>query len=184
VNRRDVILAGCASLVPLTAAQSRWTFDLAASTIEMTVRAFGQTRRGRFSEWSGDIVFDPATLARTRASVEVRSASLRLSPAVGSGHATGPNFLDAARYPTIRFQLTSVEPLGGDSYNARANVTMKGRTNAVTFPVDLRATGERAHLTGAFTVDRADYGIGTSGPWNRLVGRQVTVRFALQARRT
>ena len=49
--------------------------------------------------------------------------------------------------------------------------------------VDLRVTGDRAHLTGAFVLNRADFGIGTSGPWNRLVGRQVTVRVALQAQR-
>nr|WP_246328903.1 YceI family protein [Brevundimonas lenta] len=150
----------------------------------MSVSAFGQTRRGRFSDWSGDIIFDPASLSRTRANVVVQAASLRLSPSIGTDRATGPGFLDAARYPTIRFVLLSVEPAGGDSYNARADVTIKGRTNAVSFPVDLRATGDRAHLTGAFTVNRTDFGIGTSGPWNRLVGRQATVRFALQARRT
>jgi hypothetical protein len=59
---------------------------------------------------------------------------------------------------------------------------VKGRRRDIAFPVDLRVAGERAQLTGAFTLDRADFGIGTSGPWNRLVGRQVTVRVALQAR--
>jgi polyisoprenoid-binding protein YceI len=184
VRRRDVVLLGGASLLTLTASQARWTFDRAASSIELTVSAFGQMRRGRFSEWNGDIVFDPASLGQTQATVVVQSASLRLSPSTGSGYATGPSFLDAARHPTIRFRLLSVQPMGGDRYDARAEVTIKGRTNTVTFPVDLRATGERAHLTGAFSVNRADYGIGTSAPWNRLVGRQVTVRFALQARRT
>ena len=59
---------------------------------------------------------------------------------------------------------------------------MKGRTRATDFPLDLRVTGTRAQLAGAFMIDRADFGIGTSGPWNRLVGRQVTVRVAIQAR--
>ena len=68
-------------------------------------------------------------------------------------------------------------------YTADAVVTLKGVSRPVSFPVDLRVTGDRAHLTGAFVLNRADFGIGTSGPWNSLVGRQVTVRVALQARR-
>lgn len=183
MRRRDVILAGCASLLPhaWARAQSRWTFDKPGSTIELNLSAFGQARRGRFSDWSGSIVFDPDALSRTRASVTVQAASLRLSPSMGTDRAIGPDFLDAARYPTIRFELTSVEPAGGDRYTAGANVTMKGRTRPVSFPVDLTASGGTARLTGAFTINRADFGIG-SGPWNRMVGRQATVRFNLLAR--
>lgn len=184
MRRRGVLALGLGALVLSTGATAApWTIDREASSLEMSVRAFGGTSSGRFSEWDGDIVFDPAAPADTRADVRVRAASLRLSPAAATARATGPAFLDAGRYPDIRFQLHGLEPLGGDRYTARAAVTMKGRTRPVVFPVDLRVTGDRAHLTGAFTVERADYGIGTSGPWNRLVGRRVTVRVALQARR-
>ena len=160
-----------------------WTVDRDASRIEMSVRAFGGAHSGRFADWRGDIAFDPADPDSTRVTVVVRSASLAMSPAVASRRATGPAFLDAARYPLIRFDLRALEPLGGDRYTARAEVTMKGVSRPVAFPVDLRVTGDRAHLTGAFVLNRADFGIGTSGPWNRLVGRQVTVRVALQAHR-
>ncbi len=172
------------ALLALTGAgASPWAVDRDASRIELSVRAFGGSHSGRFAEWGGDIAFDPTAPNRTRATVVVQSASLAMSPAVATPRATGPAFLDAARYPLIRFDLRSLEPLGGDRYTARAEVTMKGVTRPVTFPVDLRVTGDRAHLAGAFVLNRADFGIGTSGPWNRLVGRQVTVRVALQARR-
>ncbi len=183
--RRRAILA-FAALVLLTqtgAAAIPWTVDRDASRIEMSVRAFGGSHSGRFGDWRGDIVFDPADPDSTRATVVVQSASLAMSPAVASRRATGPAFLDADRYPQIRFDLQALEPLGGDRYTARARVTMKGVTRPVAFPVDLRVTGDRAHLAGAFVLNRADFGIGTSGPWNRLVGRQVTVRVALQAHR-
>jgi polyisoprenoid-binding protein YceI len=184
VRRRDVILAGGASLLPLApaAAQSRWVFDRAASTIEMAVSAFGQSRRGRFADWSGEIVFDPDAVERTRATVTVQAASLRLTPEAAARRAVGPGFLDAARHPTIRFRLTSIRPLGGGRYDARADVTIKGRTRPVAFPVELDPAGGAARLTGAFTVDRAAFGIGGSGPFDRLVGRRATVRFDLLAR--
>lgn len=170
------------ALLLLGAGPAPWTFDRAGSRIEMSVRAFGGSHTGRFDDWRGTAVLDPARPQDARASMMVQAGSLKMSPSVATERAVGPAFLDARRYPTIRFDLRSLEPLGGDRFTARADVTMKGQTRAIDFPVDLRVGRERAQLTGAFTIDRADFGIGTTGPWNRLVGRQVTVRVALQAR--
>jgi polyisoprenoid-binding protein YceI len=173
-----------ALLAPLLsgAAPGPWIFDREASRIEMSVRALGATPTGEFEDWRGSLVPDPARLQDARGSVTVQAASLKMSPALAASRAIGPSFLDAARYPTIRLDLKSLEPLGGSRYTARADITVKGRTKAIAFPLDLRISGERAHLAGALTLDRADFGIGTSGPWNGLVGRQVIVRVTLQAR--
>lgn len=178
-----LVLVALALLTLTGAAPAPWTVDRGASRIELTVQAFGGSHSGRFSEWDGDIVFDPDDPERTRAAIVVQAKSLAMSPAAVSRRATGPAFLDVARHPVIRFDLRSLEPVGGDRYTARATLTMKGVTRPVAFPVDLRLTGDRAHLTGALVLNRADFGIGTTGPWNRLVGRQVTVRVGLQARR-
>jgi len=160
-----------------------WTIERHASTIVLSVNAFGLTSMGNFEDWGGDIAFDPDSPELSRATVIVQAASLRVRPAFATARATGPGFLDAARHPTIRFQLRALEPSGGDRYSARADVTIKGTTRPVAFPVDLRITGDRAQMTGGFTVDRAAFGIGTSGLWNNFVARQVTVRVSLQARR-
>ncbi len=182
--RRRVVLAGLLGLTLGGAAPpASWSVIREASSIEMSVRALGGTYRGQFDDWRGDIAFDPARPALTRSTVVVQAESLRMSPSAITGRALGPAFLDARRHPVIRFELVSLEPLGGDRYSAHANVTMKSTTRPVTFPVDLRVTGDRAHLTGAFNLDRTRFGIGTSGAWNRMVGRDVTVRVALQARR-
>ena len=160
-----------------------WTIQRDASSIVMSVNAFGTTSTGRFEDWRGDIAFDPASPRQTQATVTVQAASLRLRPAVATAPATGPAFLDVVRHPTIRVQLRALEPTGGDRHTARADVTMKGVTRPVIFPVDLRVTGDSAQMTGEFTVDRSAFGIGTSGLWNSVVARQVTVRVSLQARR-
>lgn len=178
-----ILVFAAAALLTLTGAAAPWAVDREASRIELTVQALGGSHSGRFADWDGDIVFDPDDPERTRAAIVVQSDSLRMSPAAASGRATGPAFLDASRHPVIRFDLRALEPLGGDRYTARALMTIKGVTKPVAFPVDLRVTGDRAHLTGALVLNRADFSIGTTGPWNRLVGRQVSVRVALRARR-
>ena len=183
--RRRALIIGLLAL-GLGAAAPRpapvpWVVIRDASTIEMTVRALGGPHHGRFEAWRGDIAFDPEAPGQTRATVVVQTASLRMRSGTLTRRAVA--LLDPARHPTIRFELRSLDPLGGDRYEAHAEVTMKGRVRPVTFPVDLRVTGDRAHLTGAFTLDRTEFGIGTTGAWNRMVGREVTVRVALQARR-
>ena len=125
VRRFTALSLAVLALLTLTgAATIPWTVDRDASRIELSVRAFGGSHSGRFGDWRGDIAFDPAAPDRTRATVVVQSASLAMSPAVASRRATGPAFLDAARHPLIRFDLRSLEPLGGDRYTARAEVTM------------------------------------------------------------
>ncbi|HYC98606.1 YceI family protein [Brevundimonas sp.] len=182
--RRRAVIVGLAALVLIAAAPPPdWVVVREASTIDLTVRALGGSHHGRFEDWRGDIAFDPEAPEGTRATVVVQAASLRMRSSALTRRATGPAMLDTARHPVIRFQLRSLEPLGGERYSARAEITMKGRTRPVTFPLDLRVTGDRAHLTGAFTLDRTQFGIGTTGAWNRIVGREVTVRVALQARR-
>lgn len=176
-------LAAVALLILTGGAVSPWTVERDDSRIELSVRAFGGDHSGRFSDWRGDIVFDAAHPDRTRAVIVVQAASLAMSPAVATRRATGPAFLDAGRHPVIRFELQSLEPLADTRYTARAAVTMKGTSRTVAFPVDLRVVGDRAHLAGAFELNRADFGIGMAGPWNRLVGQRITVRVSLQARR-
>jgi polyisoprenoid-binding protein YceI len=185
--RRRAALSGVLTLALAVAlgavAPTPWVVDREVSTIELTVPALGGRHTGRFQSWRGEVEFDPAAPRDTRAVVTVDAASLRMQPAAVTARAVGPGFLDAARHPVITFVLRSLEFVGGDRYTARADVTVKGVTRPVSFPLDLRVTGDRAHLAGAFTLDRADFGIGTTGAWNRLVGREVTVRVALQARR-
>lgn len=185
MRRRALLAAAPAILLLLsgTAAPTTWTFDHAASGIDLSVRALGGTHTGRFEDWSGELVLDPATPADARIGLTVTAGSLKMHPSIATSRAIGRDFLDAARYPEIRFQLRSMEPLGPDRFTAHGAVTMKGITRPVAFPLDLRVEGRTAQMAGGFTVDRTDFGIGTTGPWNRLVGRQVTVRVALRATR-
>lgn len=184
--RRRALLAAVPVLFLLltgAAAPAAWTFDRAGSGIDLSVRALGGTHTGRFEDWSGDLVLDPAAPAETRVGLVVKAGSLKMHPSIATGRAVGRDFLDAARFPDIRFQLRAMEPAGQGRFTAHGAVTMKGITRSVAFPLDLRVEGRTAQMTGGFTVDRTDFGIGTTGPWNRLVGRQVTVRVALRATR-
>jgi polyisoprenoid-binding protein YceI len=183
--RRRAVLLSLVALPfasPAAAQVRRWSVDAARSAITMRIRAAGLTQTGRFEDWSGDIRFDPATPGTAQVAIEVRAASLKMQDAALTTRATGPAFLDAVRWPAIRFRLTGLEPGPSGRFTARAQVTVKGRTREVVFPADLRVQGDVAQMSGGFALDRAAYDIGMQGPWNALISRQVRVEVALAVR--
>lgn len=182
MTRGAVLLAGLLALMTtaMSPPPSVWTVARETSTIDLRVHAFGGEHAGRFETWQGDIRFDPASPDRTRASVVVQAASLKMHPAIATRRATGPAFLDAAHHPQIRFELRSLDPVGAGQFTAHADVSIKDHTRAITFPVRLEVEGDTARISGDFSLDRADFDLGTSGPLNRLVGPRVQVRVALR----
>ena len=50
------------------------------------------------------------------------------------GHMKSEDFFNTAKFPTSTFKVTKVTPKGGDVYDITGNMTIKGITNAVTFP--------------------------------------------------
>ena len=160
----------------------RWAVVPAESLITMRVGTPVGARSGRFLRWTGDIRFDPAAPETAHVAIDVEAASLRMDDAGLTSTAAGSGFLDTGRYPRIVFRLTRLEPVGGDRFTAHADITMKGVTRPVTFPATLRSAGRTAQMAGGFSLDRAAFGIGTRGPWNGLIGRQVRVDVSLATR--
>lgn len=175
-----LMLSGVAQ--PAGAEVDRWSVIPERSSITLSVRAVGVTQTGRFSTWTADIRFDPAEPRTARVAIDVRAASLTMRQPAVTRRTVGPAFLDAERYPSIRFRLRSLEPVSPGRYTARADVTVKDRSRPVVFPVTLDLTGGFARMSGGFVLDRAAYGIGSEGGWNGLIGRDVRVDVSLATR--
>lgn len=177
-----LIGAACLTTGMSWADAERWVVVPDQSTITLRVGTPVGQRTGRFTRWTGDIRFDPEAPETAQVDIDVEAASLRMDDARLTATAVGGGFLDSGRYPRVIVRLTGLEPAGGSSFTARANITMKGVTRPVVFPVTLRSTPGAAQMTGGFSVDRAAFGIGTRGPWNGLIGRQVRVDVSLATR--
>ncbi|MDP3405876.1 MAG: YceI family protein [Brevundimonas sp.] len=159
-----------------------WDVVPAESVISLRVGTPLGSRTGRFERWTGDVRFDPQLPLQTRVGIEVEAGSLRMNDAALTRTAVGANFLDGARHPTIVFRLRALDPGEGSRFTARADITMKGVTRPVVFPVTLRSVGQTTQMAGGLSLDRAAFGIGTGGPWDRLIGRQVRVDVVLTTR--
>lgn len=125
---------------------------------------------GQFNSFDATIVsskddFSDATIELTADVNTVYTNSERRD-----GHLKSPDFFDAAKFPTIAFKSTSVTKSGDKTFKVVGDLTMHGVTKSVT--VDLTLTGTAAGRDGkkmagfkaTGTINRIDFGVGTSGP--------------------
>ncbi|MGQ9687041.1 MAG: YceI family protein [Thiobacillaceae bacterium] len=154
----------------------------AQSQLSFVSRQMGVPVQGAFRRFDGRIAFDPARPDTAQATLEVDLASFDMGSQEVYDEVVGRNWFDVRQFPTARFVLTGLRHLGGDRYEVRGQMTLKGRTREVVAPFTYRLQGGNAILEGAFPLRRLDYGIGT-GPWGdtSVVADEVQVRFRLIA---
>ncbi|HSI91554.1 MAG TPA: YceI family protein [Adhaeribacter sp.] len=80
------------------------------------------------------------------------------------GHMKSDDFFATDKHPKATFKITSLAPIkgakpGADNYNVTGNLTIKGITNAVTFPATVKVEGNKATAKGTATIDRTKYDI-------------------------
>lgn len=141
-------------------AQSGWTIDHDKSRIAFSVEQVGKLAAGRIGQWTGSIVFDPADTAAARIDIRMDMRSASTGAKDVDDMMLGAGFLDAAQQPEARFVSTSVAARGGDNYEARGKLTLRGVTRDATLPFTLKLQGSQATARGSLQIKRLDYGVG------------------------
>lgn len=78
------------------------------------------------------------------------------------GHLKSPDFFDVEKFPSGTFVITKVTPKDGpNGANAEVtgNLTVKGKTNPITFPAKIAINGNQLTADAKFKLDRSKYDI-------------------------
>lgn len=150
------------------------------SEIRFTSRQMGVPVDGRFTRFSVDAQFDPASPAASRASVDVDLASVSLIDAEAQKELARPGWFDSAKFPIARFQSSSIRALGGNRFEALGRITLKGLARDITMTMTARQEGGQTIVEGQFTLRRLDFKIG-DGEWSdpSIVANDVLVRVRI-----
>lgn len=70
----------------------------------------------------------------------------------------GPEQLDAARYPEIRFRAAEIDR-AGEGFRLAGELTLHGQTKRITVPITVRDDGGTLTAHGSVRVVQSDYGI-------------------------
>jgi polyisoprenoid-binding protein YceI len=79
------------------------------------------------------------------------------------GHLKSEDFFGVEKNPSATFVITSVKPLKGDANGNNAtvsgNLTIKGKTNPLSFPAKVGVKNGVAAASGTATIDRTKYDV-------------------------
>ena len=111
------------------------------------------------------------------------------------GHLKSSDFFDAVKYPTAKFEITSVEPFVADNTNKvadikdathtiKGNLTLKESTKNISFPAKVTVDNKSATATADFKIDRTQWGLNYKGPNNPadwVISKDVNIKLAIAA---
>ncbi|MGH7322248.1 MAG: YceI family protein [Candidatus Rokuibacteriota bacterium] len=169
----------------------RWTLNQAHTAAEFCVRHMMITFvRGHFKNIGGALDFDPDRPQEARAEVTIDAATLWSGEPERDDHLRSEDFLDVARYPTITFRSTRVDPAARNEYTVTGDLTIRGVTRPVTLDVRYLGQGRspfddtRVGFTATTRIDRHDFG----ASWNAdmqdggvVVGDEVFITIDAEA---
>ncbi len=80
------------------------------------------------------------------------------------GHLKSPDFFDAEKYPTAKFVIESITPIAASpatnfTHTVKGFLTIKDKTNPISFDVKMKAEGTGMTCSGTAVVDRSRYDV-------------------------
>ena len=152
------------------------------SSLVFVSKQMGVPVEGQFKRFGVDFSFDPARPEAAKAVVEIDLASVDAGSRDANEELAGKNWFHVRRHPAARFVATSARRLGGNRYELRGPLTLKGRTREVAAPFTWRDEGTLGVFEGGFVLKRLDFGIG-EGAWGDtgVVADEVQIRFLIRS---
>jgi polyisoprenoid-binding protein YceI len=195
---RIIVILGCLALGlglmgPVESAKAekqRHEIDTGHSGINFKVRHFFTKTPGRFTDFSGVLIWDTEDPAKSTVEATIQAASIDTNSEDRDGHLKGEEFLWVEKHPTITFKSTSVKALGDNTYEVTGDFTMRGVTKPVTLEMEHLGSGQdpwggyRSGFTATTEIDRTEFGV----EWNKALegggltlGKKVEVGIEVEA---
>lgn len=124
----------------------------------------------------GSFVIDMPTLISTDLEGEYKQKL--------EGHLKSDDFFGVANYPEAKFVITNAVKKNANQYDITGNLTIKGKTNPVSFPAELVIANNKAYATANIVVDRSQYDVryGSGSFFDNLGDKTIYDNFDLQVK--
>jgi polyisoprenoid-binding protein YceI len=167
-----------------------WSVDPAHSKVGFAVKHMGiATVRGEFTDFEGTLEIGE-DLSSARVYGTVKTESVDTNEPQRDDHLRSPDFFDAARFPELRFEATSIEALDDEEFRITGQLTIHGVTNEIVLHAEVQGTdidpwgNERVGLEVTGQLSRGDYEMKFNqalGSGNVLVSDKVKLALDISA---
>ena len=95
-----------------------------------------------------------------------------------------PDWFNVLDFPQAMFQTTGFTAKGGNAYEARGKLTMKGTAKEVVLPFTLNLSDKLAVMKGETVLQRMDFKVGRGGQFETEVPVSASVKILVNVTAT
>ena len=142
-----------------------WTVDKAHTNVKFSVSHLVISDvDGTFKTFDGNMDASKPDFSDAKINFTVEVASINTDNDQRDNHLKSDDFLNAAKYPQMKFVSSSFTPQGDNKYKLAGNLTIRDITKPVTFDVKYGGTvtamgGTHAGFKATTKIDRFDYNL-------------------------
>lgn len=162
------------------AADTKYTINGENTKLEFVGTKPGGKHEGGFKKLAGTATVTDGKLDTLKIEVEIDCDSLYSDNEKLTGHLKNPDFFGVKDNPKATFKTTKVAKTD-KGYDVTGDLTLLGKTNAVTFPASISEKDGVLSLSSTFTIDRTQWGM-TYGAKGQ-VDKDVTIKLAVTAKK-
>ena len=139
------------------------------SSLKFTIKNLGFDVDGTFTGFKGTINFDSQNPAKDNFDITIDAASVNTDNTLRDSHLRDDSYFNVKSFPVIRFISTKIAPSGNGAYTISGKLTIKDKSQDISFPFTAAPSGDDYLFKGSFKINRKDFGVGgTSTISNQL----------------
>lgn len=163
----------------------KYGFSNADSRIEFVGAKVTRKHDGSFQLFTGAVNLVDNDPTKSSVTAEIDVGSLKSDEEKLTGHLKSGDLLDVAKFPKATFTSTSVKAGGdkGATHTVTGNLQLHGVTKSISFPANVKTSGDSVEVDAEFAINRKDFGIVYPGMPDDLIKDDVLLKLQIRARR-
>lgn len=166
-----------------------WKIDSNHSGILFEIKHIYSTVWGHFSDFTGEVFFDPDNLEKSKFDFVVKVNSINTNNEKRDTHLRSNDFFAASKYPLMTFKTSRVSHVGGNKYILEGKMTIKDVTKDMVLEFIYWGQKENpvkknemvAGFDARFNINRLDFHVGDGKFYNMgVVGKDVDILITLE----
>ncbi|MEO6452729.1 MAG: YceI family protein [Ginsengibacter sp.] len=175
------IVTICSLIFSLPVVSQHYTPVDKGSKVHFTIRNFGISTGGDFSNLKGQITFDPQNTAVSFFNVTVDVNTIDTDSENRDEHLKSDNYFDVEKYPVISLKSTKIDATDkAGVFQLTGLLTIHGVTKQISFPFTATQQENDYLFAGNFELNRLDYSVGES---SAIMSNTVNVSLSVLAKR-
>jgi polyisoprenoid-binding protein YceI len=168
--------------VTLLAAAAPLKTDVAHSSVSALFKQMDVPVESKFTRFNAQIDYDAAHPDKATARVDIDTASLDIGSPEYNKEIAKKTWFNSAQFPKATFVSTAIKPAGAGKLNVTGKLSIKGKTQDVSFPLSVKPEGGKQVFQGQLPIKRLAFDIG-EGEWKDtdMVADEVVIKFRVLA---